>query len=176
MKQIIVTNQQELDIVIDESVHAEILLVGEYFTLPTSDKIHALTFVGVNPKTIVFLTGIQSKSKEYDPREHKVSGYKPLMVNQFDTVFSAKCKNLTITAESEIELYFQTNEDFDQWENVTFDKNKINIVIFEDKINSFEAKERAFEIEEGFKGIGEMTVEFLEDIQDSFTDLIKVFK
>lgn len=176
MKQLTVTNQQELDIAIKENVCIEILLDGEYFTLPTSDKIHALTFVGAKPHTTLFLTGTQAKSKKYDPKEHKVSDYESEMVNQFDTVFSAKCKNLNVTATSEIELYFQISDSFEQWENVTFDKDKIHIVILEDELSSFQEKEKAFEIEEELKEIGEMTVEFLEDIQSSFADLIKVFK
>jgi hypothetical protein len=176
MKHLKVTNQQELDIAINESVHEEILLDGDYFTLPTSDKIHALTFVGENPQTIVFLTGTRNKSNKYDPKEHRISDYEPQMVSQFDTVFSAKCKNLTITSEQKIELYFQTEEELQQWEDVTFDNKKIDIVIFVDEMDSAQSKDKAEDIEEGLKEISEMTVEFLEDVQESFTDLIKVFK
>jgi len=176
MNKIIVTNQQELDIAISESVCVEILLDGERFTLPSSNKIHDLTFIGVNPQTRVFLTGTFTKSKKYDPRENKVPGHKPQMVNQFDTVFSTKCQNLMVTAEAEIELYFQTKEELEQWRNITIDYNKFDVVIFEDEINSFESKEREFEIDEVIREVGEMTVELLEDIQDSFTDLIKCFK
>ena len=114
MKQLTVTNQQELDTTINERVCTEILLDGEYFTLPTSDKIHALTFVGTKPQTTILLTGTQARSRKYDPKEHKVPDYKPEMVNQFDTVFSAKCKNLNVTAAVKIELYFQLNDEFKQ--------------------------------------------------------------
>lgn len=176
MTQLTVTNQQELELAINDNVHAEVLLKGDSFTLPKSDKIHAFTFIGVKPQTTVFLSGTMSKSNKYDPKEHRVTDYKPPMVNQFNTVFSAKCENLTVTAQKKIELYFQTEDELAQWKNVRFDKKVIDIVIFEDEINSSEKKERMYEIEQGLNEIGELTIEFIENIQNDFSELIKIFR
>ncbi len=170
MKKLTVTNQEELDAAISEAVFTKIILDGCKFVLLVSAKMHDLEFVGKQPNTMVFLTGVQTHSLTEELNGYSDSQNEMRMVNQFNTVFSATCKNLTVTSENKLELYFQTEDEFKAWENVEIDENKINAVIFTEEIDkSLDTGPKT--LAELKNDLNEITIDFLEGVKQDCSDL-----
>ncbi len=124
------TNQQELDVLIEEQVFAQVLLDGAEFVLPTADKITKMTFVGFNPGTRVDLTASKDLSQKINIDDDGSDE-----VDQFNTTLAVICQNVYVTADKPIELSFTSQSELDEWTGVTFDSDNIEIVIWRDELD-----------------------------------------
>jgi hypothetical protein len=171
MEQITVTNQKELKAAVSRGVFTQILLDGHEFILPKSSKMHDLEFVGKHSNTTVFLTGTKANSVTDEMKGYAHSQSESKMANQFNTVFSATCKNLIVTSKDKLELYFQTKEEFKQWKNITFDSDKIDVVIFTEEIDKA-LDSGPTTLSELESDLTEITIDFLEGVKQDCTDLL----
>ncbi|OUS31292.1 hypothetical protein A9Q98_03195 [Thalassotalea sp. 42_200_T64] len=124
------TNQQELDVLVEEQVFAQVLLDGAEFVLPTSDKITKMVFIGVNPGTRVVLTSSKDLSQKINIDDDGLDE-----VDQFNTTLALICQNVYVTADIPIELSFTSQSELDEWTGVTFDSDNIEIVIWRDELD-----------------------------------------
>ncbi len=130
MNKFTATNQQELDVLVEEQVFAQVLLHGAEFVLPTSDKITKMTFIGVNPGTRVVLTSSKDLSQKINIDDDGLGE-----VDQFNTTLALICQNVYVTANKSIELSFTSQSELDEWTGVTFDSDNIDIVIWRDELD-----------------------------------------